>query len=163
MKTTLKNTRSYLVGGLAMGLIAAVMLIAGTSKADAESNRSVVTEISADEVAADVDYRAPGVSFKQFGSAAQQLAEQANVAGAGCAQWRFTRAFAWAAYEYTYNRPNYDRWVAQLDARLQDVMQGDVAEYVAAGRPPLGNPLHAAAHAHASWVAYAQASVVAAK
>ena len=148
----LNSTSKWVISAFALGIIT---LAAGSVQAYDSSDSDT------DSAEEGVDYRAPGVSFKQFGSAAQQLVEHE---GSADTQWVFTRAFAWAAYEYAYNRPNYDRWVAQLgDARLQELMQVRVARYVAAGRPPLANPMPAADHAVATWTYYHQISMVAAK
>ena len=159
----IQSKRSYLIGALAVGISSVVTLTAGPLKAadDASDSSSVAGDVDEASEQPLVDYRAPGVSFQQFGSAAKQLIEDDEALSAERAQWVFTRAFAWAAYEYTYNRPNYDRWVAQLsDANLQEIMQVSVAHYVAAGRPPVGNPLHAAAHARTSWISYVQSTMV---
>ena len=160
MKTKFKNLRTYVGALLVTGVAAAGLLTAGPSKANDAPDRVVETE----DVAAVVNYRAPGVSFQQFGSAAKQLVEQDAARSARDPQWVFTRAFAWAAYEYAYNRPNYDRWLVQLnDARLRRVMKDQVSAYVTAGRPPLANPMPAAGHALTAWNNYQQAGVVTAR
>lgn len=152
MNKKMKLTRNAFLGTLAVSLAAAgTFLSAGSSMASSSVEQSDA-----------VDYRAPGVSFQQFGKAAKALVED-ELAAANAPRWTFTRAFAWAAYEYTYNRPNYDRWVAKLtDPRLQEIMQIEVQEYVAAGRPPIAGPMAAADDALASYNAYRLSNISAA-
>ena len=103
-----------------------------------------------------VDYRAPGVSYGQFGAAAQHMVDyvlgQDLSDGTHHGQYVFARGFAWAAYERVYNRANYELWLSKLvDARLRHAIRTQVEFYVSGSRPPVGNPQRAEQHAVATW------------